>query len=232
MSQQETTTEHPAPAPRLASLRLPPRAAIEGSLRRAGILGPFVVLFIVLSVASGPFFSKVNLLDILDQQASTLIIAAAGTLVLVAGGIDLSVGAIYALAGVTAAKLALSVPPAIAVLAGVALGLVVGLANGLIATVRRINSLIATLAMSFVISGLASLVTSGNLIIDYSKPGFADLARTSFLTSTPRPGSWSRSSPYSLCCCRARRRGATSTRRAATPRRLGWRGSGCTGSGC
>jgi ribose transport system permease protein len=36
--------------------------------------------------------------------------------------------------------------------------------------------------MSFVISGLASLVTSGNLIIDYSKPGFADLARTSFLT--------------------------------------------------
>jgi ribose transport system permease protein len=63
---------------------------------------------VVLSVASGPFFTKVNLLDILDQQASTLIIAAAGTLVLVAGGIDLSVGAIYALAGVTAAHLALS----------------------------------------------------------------------------------------------------------------------------
>ena len=50
------------------------------------------MLFIVLSVASGSFFTKVNLLDILDQQASTLIIAAAGTLVLVAGGIDLSVG--------------------------------------------------------------------------------------------------------------------------------------------
>jgi ribose transport system permease protein len=181
MSSQETTTERAA-ATRRVSMQAPLRAALGGPLRRAGIIGPFLVLFVVLSVASGPFFTKVNLLDILDQQASTLIIAAAGTLVLVAGGIDLSVGAIYALAGVTAAKLALTMPPAVAVLAGVAVGLVVGLANGLITTVGRINSLIATLAMSFVISGLASLVTSGNLIIDYSRPGFADLARTSFLT--------------------------------------------------
>jgi ribose transport system permease protein len=181
MSQQGTTKEQPGP-PGRTSLRLPPRTALAGPMRRAGIIAPFLVLFIVLSVASGPFFTKVNLLDILDQQASTLIIAAAGTLVLVAGGIDLSVGAICALDGVTAAKLALSVPPVVAVLAGVAVGLVVGLANGLITTIGRINSLIATLAMSFVISGLASLVTSGNLIIDYSRPGFADLARTSFLT--------------------------------------------------
>jgi ribose transport system permease protein len=181
MSQQETTTERPA-ATRRVSVASPLRAALGGPLRRAGIIGPFLVLFVVLSVASGPFFTKVNLLDILDQQASTLIIAAAGTLVLVAGGMDLSVGAIYALAGVTAAKLALTMPAAVAVLAGIAVGLVVGLANGLITTVGRINSLIATLAMSFVISGLASLVTGGNLIIDYSRPGLADLARTAFLT--------------------------------------------------
>ena len=58
----------------------------------------------------------------------------------------------------------------------------VGLVNGVIATLFRINSLIATLAMSFVVSGLASLVTSGNLVIAYSKPGFGDLAQASFLT--------------------------------------------------
>jgi len=157
------------------------RALLRARLGRSGILIPFAVLFIVLSVASGSFFSKVNLLDILDQQASTLIIAAAGTLVLVAGGIDLSVGAIYALAGVTAAHLALSVNPLLAIGAGIAVGLVVGLVNGVIATFFRINSLIATLAMSFVVSGLASLVTSGNLIIDYSRPSFGNLARWSFL---------------------------------------------------
>jgi ribose transport system permease protein len=158
-----------------------PSAGLVGALRRAGILYPFIVLFIVLSVWSAPFFTRVNLLDILDQQASTLIIAAAGTLVLVAGGIDLSVGAIYALAGVTAAHLALFASPTLAILAGIAVGLGVGLVNGVIVTAFRINALIATLAMSFVVSGLASLVTGGNLVIDYSHPGFADLARTSFL---------------------------------------------------
>ena len=158
------------------------RAGLLARLRRGGIIFPFGVLFIVLSVASGPFFSKVNLLDILDQQASTLIIAAAGTLVLVAGGIDLSVGATYALAGVVAAHLALSVSPAVAIVAGIAVGLAVGAVNGVIATYLRINSLIATLAMSFVVSGLASLATGGNLIIDYARPGFADLARSVFLT--------------------------------------------------
>jgi ribose transport system permease protein len=163
-------------------VRIRPPADLRGRLRRAAIVFPFLILFVVLSVASGPFFTKVNLLDILDQQASTLIIAAAGTLVLVAGGIDLSVGAIYALAGVTAAHLALSAPPAMAILAGLGVGLAVGLANGVITTFFRINSLIATLAMSFVVSGLASLVTSGNLIILYSRPSFGDLARTSFLT--------------------------------------------------
>ena len=64
-------------------------------LRQAGILIPFVVLFVVLSLTSDAFLTKVNLLNILDQQSDTLIIAAAGTLVLVTGGIDLSVGATY-----------------------------------------------------------------------------------------------------------------------------------------
>jgi ribose transport system permease protein len=159
-----------------------PWGEILGRARRGGIIVPFLILFIILSVASGPFFTKTNLLDILDQQASTLIIAAAGTLVLVAGGIDLSVGATYALASVVATKLAISVNPVLAIVAGIAVGLVVGLVNGVITTLFRINSLIATLAMSFVVSGLASLVTGGNLIIAYSALGYAKLARTSFLT--------------------------------------------------
>jgi ribose transport system permease protein len=95
---QQDIAQTPAPTPASRKPRLPSSALVSG-LGRAGILYPFIVLFIVLSVWSGPFFTKVNLLDILDQQASTLIIAAAGTLVLVAGGIDLSVGAVYALPG-------------------------------------------------------------------------------------------------------------------------------------
>ena len=162
-----------------------PRAQLLGRAREGGIIYPFIILFIVLALWKGEtFYGKTNLLAILDQQSSTLIIAAAGTLVLVAGGIDLSVGATYALASVVATKLALSVSPVLAIFVGIAVGLAVGLVNGVIATFVRINSLIATLGMSFVVGGLAGLVTSGNLIIAYSALGFGNLARTSFLGVT------------------------------------------------
>src|SRR4029077_11374760 len=92
-------------------------------LRSLGILIPFVILFLVLSLTSSSFFTKPNLLNILDQQSATLIIAAAGTLVRVAGGIDLSVGAIYGLAGVISAHYALETNPVVAMLLGVGAGL-------------------------------------------------------------------------------------------------------------
>lgn len=158
------------------------RARALVDLRRGGILLPFLALFTVLSVTSGPFFTSVNLLNILDQQASTLIPAAAATLVLVSGGLDLSIGAVYALAGVTAAHFALVTNPVIAIVLALLAGLAVGLVNGIVITVFRVNALIATLATSYIVSGIASLATGGNIVIDFTKPSFGDLARTSFLS--------------------------------------------------
>src|SRR5438067_10552758 len=136
----------------------------------------------VQSLTSEPFATKTNLLNILDQQSATLIIAAAGTLVLVAGGLDLSVGATYSFAGVVSAHFALRTNPVPAILLGIGAGLLVGLVNGLVTTRLRINSLITTLAMSFIVSGCASLVTKGNLLVLFDKPGFGKFARTEFLT--------------------------------------------------
>lgn len=150
-------------------------------VRGLGILLPFIALFVALSFASSAFLTNVNLLEILDQQSSTLIVAAAGTLVLVAGGIDLSVGAIYTLAAVTAAHFGLVTNAWLAMALGIAVGALVGLCNGLIVTILRINSLITTLATSFVVSGVAALVTSGNLIVLFNKPAFGQLAQTVFL---------------------------------------------------
>jgi ribose transport system permease protein len=125
------------------------------------------------------------MLQILDQQSATLIIAAAGTMVLIAGGIDLSVGATYALCQVIAMKMAIAgTPPAFAIIAGVVAGIGVGAVNGAIATFFRINSLIATLATSFVITGAAALITGGNLITNFSVTGYADFARTQWLNVT------------------------------------------------
>jgi ribose transport system permease protein len=150
--------------------------------RSLGILIPFVALFITLSFASDAFFTKVNMLNILDQQSATLIVAAAGTLVLVAGGIDLSVGAVYSLAAVTAAEIAQHHNAWLAIFLGIAVAALVGLANGLITTVLRVNSLITTLAMSFVIAGLASRITSGNLVVLFNNTEFGKLATTQWFT--------------------------------------------------
>jgi ribose transport system permease protein len=156
-------------------------ASIPKRLRSSGIVIPFVVLALVLTVVSSTFATKSNLLNLLDQQASVLIIAAAGTLVFIVGGLDLSVGAVYALAAVVAGRLALHEPVVVAMLAGLGVGLLVGFINGFVAAVLEVNSLIATLAMSFVVTGVAALLTSGNSITLYTHPHYGDLAQTQIL---------------------------------------------------
>jgi ribose transport system permease protein len=167
---------------RLSGVREGTRALVSVErLRRSGILLPFVILFTILSLTSEPFATRVNLLNILDQQSAVLIIAAAGTLVLVAGGIDLSVGATYSFAGVVAAHFALSTNTVLAILLGIGAGVLVGAVNGIVATVLRINALITTLAMAFIVGGCASLVTKGTLIVLFDKRDFGRLAQTDFV---------------------------------------------------
>jgi ribose transport system permease protein len=151
-----------------------------GLWRLAGIGIPFLILFVVLSIWSGPFLSTTNLVNILDQQAANLAIAAAGTLVLVAGGLDLSVGAIYGLATVVSGNLAEHHSPWIAIGVTLLVGLGVGLVNGAIVAFLRMNPLIATLAMSFVISGVAMKVSGGNLIVLSQNSGFYKFANAEF----------------------------------------------------
>jgi ribose transport system permease protein len=155
---------------------------VLGSWRLAGIAIPFLILFLILCFTSAHFFSVLNLVDILDQQAATLAIAAAGTLVLVAGGLDLSVGAIYGLAAVVSGELAEHHSPVIAIGVALLVGLGFGIINGLIVAYLKINPLIATLAMSFVIAGVALKVSGNNLIVLSENSGFYKFANVYFLS--------------------------------------------------
>ncbi len=169
-------TDSPAVAPSVDRAR--PVAIARTALRRGGIVIPFVITLVALSVISPSFLRFQNLTNILDQQAGIIIVAAAGTLVLIAGGIDLSIGAIYGLAGATAAQVSASVSVPAGIAAAIAVGLIVGLANGVIVTRFRINPLIGTLAMSFVVSGIGAIVTKGNLIVVFDHPEFQAFAAT------------------------------------------------------
>jgi ribose transport system permease protein len=170
----QTSQSTPVTSTRPQRYRLP-------AWRSVAILIPFIVLFVALSFGSPSFLSTTNLLNILDQQSATLIIAAAGTLVLISGGIDLSVGATYALAGVISAQIALAHGVVIAMIVTLLFGIAIGLANGVISSLFRIYSLITTLAMSFIVSGIASSVSGGNLIVLSGQTSFAAIAQTPFL---------------------------------------------------
>jgi ribose transport system permease protein len=145
---------------------------------RGGIVIPFLIAVVALSLMSESFLRFQNIANILDQQAGIIIVACAGTLVLIAGGIDLSIGAIYGLAAATALNVASAAGTPAGVLAGLAVGLAVGIVNGVIVTRFRINALIGTLAMSFVVSGIAAIVTQGNLVVAFDHPDFQRFAAT------------------------------------------------------
>jgi ribose transport system permease protein len=152
------------------------------ALRDYGIVFTFLALFVVLSVSSDAFLTTSNLLNILDQWSATLIIAVAGTLVLIAGGFDLSVGSIFALSGVIAALAVGHIGAWGAILLGVGAGLGCGVVNGTLATWGRINPFITTLATSIMIAGLALALTHGNLISVLTNTHFTVLGRGQFGT--------------------------------------------------
>lgn len=131
--------------------------------RSIAIVFPFLAVFIALSIGSPAFLSLQNIGNVLDRQSGILIIAAASTLVLIAGGIDLSVGATYMFSAVVCGTLILRVGDTagavLGIVMGVLAGLIIGIVNGVVSTYLRINPLIATLAMSFIILGAAKLVS-------------------------------------------------------------------------
>src|SRR5690606_23414742 len=131
--------------------------------RSVAIVVPFLAVFIALSIGSPAFLSAQNVGNVLDRQSGILIVAAASTLVLIAGGIDLSIGATYMFTAVTCGTIMVRVGglagAGLGIAAGVAAGLLIGVANGLISTYLKVNPLIATLAMSFIILGATKLVS-------------------------------------------------------------------------
>jgi ribose transport system permease protein len=151
------------------------------ALRDYGIVFAFVALFVTLSLASDVFLKRQNFMNILDQWSAVGIIAVGSTLVFIAGGFDLSISAVYALSGIIAAKSANSLGVAPGILLGCLIGLGVGVVNGIIVTVGRINPFMATLASSLMIRGLALAVSGGFLVRVADEKGFDVIGRGEFL---------------------------------------------------
>jgi ribose transport system permease protein len=120
-----------------------------------------------LALATNAFFTVDNLANVLRQNAFPAIIAAGMTFTILTAGIDLSVGSVVGLSGVLCADtLAHGGGLVAAIGAGLALGVAVGAANGLIVTRIRIPPFIVTLAMMLVVRGIAFKYTNAGTISD------------------------------------------------------------------
>ncbi|MEV6862706.1 ABC transporter permease [Streptosporangium subroseum] len=174
MTSTRTTT---APPPDPAT---PGKAAAEA--RRLSLLnGVFelrafialAVLIIVFGLLSDSFLTVPNLITMTKHVAINGVIALGMLLVILKGGIDLSVGSIVGLSGVVAGELLqglhlgfvdlIAYPPVWAVIVlCVAVGMLVGLVNGILVTRFKVAPFIATLGMLYVARGIALLISNGS----------------------------------------------------------------------
>jgi ribose transport system permease protein len=145
-----------------------------GQVMFAGTRGPLIGLILlctVLSLSTGTFLSVRNLLNVMDQVTVLGIMAIGMTMVILIGGIDLSVGSVLALASMVMGYVAhpdylnLGIPLGIA--AALAAGALCGLVSGLLITVAKLPPFIATLAMMSVARGLANIITDGSQIVGF-----------------------------------------------------------------
>ena len=159
-------------------------------LIRLRTLVALALLVVVFSSLSPAFLTQGNLVMLAKHVALNAILALGMTLVVLSGGIDLSVGSIAGLAGMTAGWLLheglvlrplgvvvyFSVPSVIVI--GLAVGLAVGALNGLLVVRARVAPFIATLGTAYVARGAALLLSGGATFPNLA--GRADLGNTGF----------------------------------------------------
>jgi ribose transport system permease protein len=121
------------------------------------------LIFVGLSFYSEFFLTSRNLSNVARQISVVGIVSLGEALVIIAGGIDLSVGSTIGLSAVLAALAATNLgSPLLGLLTALATGIVVGLINGLLVTKARINPFITTLGTLSVARGAALLATNGS----------------------------------------------------------------------
>lgn len=147
-------------------------AAVSAKAARAFLTRPLIVIFvlsiILASLISPVFLSTRNIFNLLQQSSIEGVIAIGMTFVILGAGIDLSVGSVAAFGGMAVAILVtdMGIPTPLAVLISVALGGVIGFAQGSITALTKVPSFIVTLGGLVSIRGLTFLLTDGKPVFN------------------------------------------------------------------
>lgn len=167
MNSLELRTATTQTGKRRASLRIAERIGIHN----ISLLVALAILVLIFGTLRGDvFFSSRNLLNIGLAITILGVLAMSQTVVIVAGGLDIAVGAIVGLTTVsTAMAIQATGSPAAGILAGLVLGGLAGLVNGIIITYGRVNAVIATLGTMAIFRGIAFIMSDGQSIAIFSE---------------------------------------------------------------
>jgi ribose transport system permease protein len=158
---------------------------LRTQLNRFGPVLGLVLVIVVFSILTGAperYLAPKNLRTVLVQTVIVAIGSIGMTMIIISGGIDLSVGSAIALAGViTALCLKAGLPPIVAVAAGISVGGLVGLVNGLAITRLKVVPFIATLGMLGVARGVAKGIAGSQTVI------IPDTWANNLLLTVPQP---------------------------------------------
>lgn len=139
---------------------------IKNYSRELAVLAAILILVLVFTILDKSYFTISNLIDIIELATINSLIAIGITFTIITGGIDLSVGSIFAIVIVTVGHLCVSqVNPVLAIISGALLGIFMGIVNGVLITKMYLQPFIATLGTMSVYRGIAYVVTGGWPII-------------------------------------------------------------------
>jgi ribose transport system permease protein len=130
--------------------------------RETGVLLALVALIVIMTLASPFFLRPLNIFNVLRGMSTIAIMSIGVTMVIIAGGIDLSVGSLLAVSGMFTARIMYSgINPWVSALLGFSLGLLLGVVNGFVITKVRVTAFITTLGMLSIGRGLTYLLATG-----------------------------------------------------------------------
>lgn len=160
------------------------------NFQKLGSVIGLLAIIVILAVMSPDFLTQNNIFNVLRQVSINALIAFGMTFVILTGGIDLSVGAMLALAGaLTAGMMAGGMDPILSILLGLLAGVVMGAINGLLVTKGKVAPFIATLATMTIFRGLTLVYTEGRPITGFDSEMFTMLG-AGYLFVIPVPVLW------------------------------------------
>ncbi|MGL1892690.1 MAG: ABC transporter permease [Spirochaetaceae bacterium] len=123
-----------------------------------------IVMLVTMLFFKTNFFTRFNLFDLVNSASILMILAFGITMVITAGGIDLSIGGTLVVAGIVAIKLMDFMPIPIAILGALLVGALIGAINGYLVVYQKTEPFIITLGMGMLLTGLAMQLTDAHPI--------------------------------------------------------------------